>query len=218
MWKGTYTLPHSLNKNMKNKYYSIVVLIAIILAVCSCNSNKRTKEDAMRKSNVVRDSTIYVQLNACDSDSVSVYDYRVKCKYRFAYKDARWNGNVSGSLTVGDTLAIVPSFKNKTVRYSVNLSELMGLWFFNNNSEGIRLTIDGGASSVNSSKYTMRSWDLYNGKFIFKYIPSDGSTYKEISDTSKIELLNRKNFKFTFMKQPVTCNHVTLLKRSDIKK
>lgn len=200
---------------MKMKYQTIVIVLIALVALGSCK-NKRSEADAMRKCGVVQDSTVYVQLLRMDSDSIDVFNYSVNSRYRFAYKDAKWNDHIAGSLTVGDTLAVVPNFKQRKVMYALNVSELLGLWFINGlDQEGIRFDISGGAMSVNTQKVSFRDWEFYNGRFILTYVKSDEKIYKEISDTSKIEVLNDKELKFTFQNKAYSCHRVKLLLRSD---
>lgn len=180
--------------------------------MASCHRTKRTDEDAMRKCNVVLDSTVNVRLAQKDSDSLTVYNYATNSSYRLAYRDTKWSGKISGSLNEGDTLAIVMNLKKKRVLYSVNLSELIGLWFFNmEQQQGLRLTADGGASSVNANHLALRSWDLYNGKFVLSYMADSAGELVARADTSIIDKLDKDHFQFTFLKKVYTCQRIRLI-------
>jgi hypothetical protein len=195
---------------MKKILWSALFLLSIMAV--SCNSNKRNASDSLRKSHVTPDTTDYVVLSKIVGDSIYTKSLNGNKENVFFSKPALVYQEVFGSLTQGDTLAIVGNQTSKNLISSVNLSEMLGLWMTDGNTEGMRLSFDGGAASVNMNDVALKSWDLYNGRFIMTYVRSQDANAKEISDTSKIEYLSRKAIKIKFNRKDYTMQHPTLIK------
>ena len=97
--------------------------------------------------------------------------------------------------------------KNKTVNRSVNITELVGLWFFSDGSgNGVRIDEDGAVSNVGEiDDITLRSWCMQNGRMKMTYVLSDGSDYEEKEDEVTIIALSADKFIFVFRGNQYTC-------------
>lgn len=193
------------------KYTQILVIatLCLISALASCGGGKKTSKSEAYVD-TVPDSTLRVMLNKHTEDSLFVTDIETNGKHRFSYAQARLNGQIMGSLTDGDTLAIMPDFKQRTIRSSVNLSQLIGLWLYGQNQDGFRLNPDGGAFAIgNQGEDVLRSWKVKNGLFILTYVKANGSDYTERGDTSTIVRLEDNSFTFVFDGKEHTCRKIT---------
>lgn len=192
---------------MKKLTYLLLPLLAVCLMGCSKKKRMATAEIPEEP-----DSTIYAQLKAVTDDSITIYQLDSKSTRKLGYIDAQHANAVHGSLTVGDTLAVMPLFKSAKARSVVNMSELVGLWMFDgNNGTGLRLSSDGAASDVGPSDVTFRGWKIRNGRFILTYIKADGSDYTEMADTSTIISLSKDEFRYTLKGQEHNCTRVKKL-------
>ena len=161
---------------MKKVTYLLLASLIVSMVACSGKKKRVEKVEAPEEP----DSTIMVQLQKVTDDSITFLQIDAKRTRTLGYADARRSNSVHGTLAVGDTLAVVPMFKQKLALSVVNVSELTGLWMFEGNSgTGMRLNADGAACDVGSSEVTLREWKLRNGHFILVYVPADGSDYKD---------------------------------------
>ena len=193
---------------MKKLTYLLLPALALCLMACSGNK-KRTAQPEIPDE---PDSTIYVQLKAVTDDSLTIYQLDSKKTRKLGYIEAQHANAVHGSLTVGDTLAVMPLFKSAKARSVVNMSELVGLWMFDgNDGNGVRLSADGAASDVGPSDVTFRGWKIRNGRFILTYIKADGSDYTEMADTSTIISLSKDEFRYTLNGEEHNCTRVKKL-------
>lgn len=171
-------------------YISMVVLAVACLAACS--PKKRTEADAARKAAVTVDTTLYVRVDRLGADSAHVTALENSRRFTFGYKEAAQAGKLVGEVREGDTIAIMPDFKRHAVRQGVNVSMLTGLWMLEGgDGSGMRLLADGGAYTVGTNGVTLKSWRVLNGQMLVSYIMDDGSSYAELTDTSRIEVLEK---------------------------
>lgn len=178
---------------------------ALAVSLASCGSKKAETEPEMLEE---PDSTMFVVLNAHTDDSITFTQIDSKRQRTMGYAYAKKQQAIHGTLTDGDTLAVVPQFKQKRILSSINYNELIGLWMYEGGEgNGMRLDKGGAASSVgNTDNITLRDWKLRNGNFILTYIKSGGSSYKELADTSNIVSLDEAKFVFTLKGKTHTCH------------
>lgn len=180
--------------------------VTLTLVLASCGGRR-----AVENKNVPEepDSTMYVVLNSHTADSLTFTQLDSKRQRTMGYAFAKEKNTLYGTLTDGDTLAVVPQFKQKRILSSVNYSELVGLWMFEGGEgNGMRLNTDGAACNVGPAEITLRKWKLRNGNFILTYVKSDGSDYTEKADTSSIKVLESKRFVFTLRGKTYTCRRM----------
>lgn len=190
---------------MKKVTYLLLASLIVSMVACSGKKKRVEKVEAPEEP----DSTIMVQLQKVTDDSITFLQIDAKRTRTLGYADARRSNSVHGTLTVGDTLAVVPMFKQKLALSVVNVSELTGLWMFEGNSgTGMRLNADGAACDVGPSEVALREWKLRNGHFILVYVPADGSDYNEKSDTSTIISLDKDHFSYTLNGNEKRCSKV----------
>lgn len=193
----------------------IIAMLCAVAGLMACTGGKDSKSEIIRDT--VPDSTMYVVLDAHTADSLFVTNVETKGHRTFAHKAAVDGGKVYGSLTDGDTLAVVPDFHKRSALSVVNVSELVGLWFYENGGgNGLRLAYDGVACAVGESDgVTLTTWKVKNGAFILYYVKSDGSDYTERSDTSAIRRLDDTHFVFTLRGKSYTCVRADRQRTSD---
>lgn len=177
---------------------------ALAMILSSCGSKQaQTKVETSEEP----DSTMFVVLNAHTNDSITFTQIDSKRKRTMGYAFAQKQHAIHGTMTDGDTLAVVPQFKQKRILSSVNYNELVGLWMYESgDGNGMRLDKNGVASTVgNTDNITLREWKLRNGNFILTYIKSEGESYQELADTSTIVSLEDSKFVFTLKGKTHTC-------------
>lgn len=185
------------------------------MAITACSS-KRSDADALRKAAAVSDSTIYVQLDAVNEDSVNVTMTEDGSNAKLSIKKAMANGNVAGELNPGDTLAIMTGDDGHTVVSAVNMTQIVGQWMFaGTNGDGMRIASDGGASYIGAEQVTLRSWRISNGRFYLSYIKPDGRDYDEKPVAVKIDNLTGDSLVFVFMNETRRCSRSTGLITKD---
>lgn len=193
----------------------IIMMLGLLVATAACTGGKDGGSETMRDT--VPDSTMYVVLDNLTPDSLFVTLVETSGHRTFSHKAAAAGGKVHGSLTVGDTLALVPDFKQRSALSVVNVSELTGLWFYENASgSGLLLGRDGAACAVGETDgATLTTWKVKNGAFILYYVRSDGSDYTERADTSAIRRLDNGHLVFTLRGKAYNCVKATRLHTSD---
>lgn len=190
---------------MKKIIYLLAAAMIVSVAACSSKKKRVEKEEVPEEP----DSTIMVQLQKVTDDSITFTQIDAKRTRTLDYAEARRSNEVHGTLTVGDTLAVVPMFQEKRALSVVNVSELMGLWMFEGGQgTGMRLNAGGAACDVGPSEVTLREWKLRNGHFILTYVPADGSDYNERADTSTIITLDKEHFNYTLKGNEKRCTRV----------
>lgn len=190
---------------MKKILFLLTGTLLLSMAACSSHKKRVAKEEIPEEP----DSTIMVQLQKVTDDSITFMQLDAQRTRTLGYAEARRNNEVHGTLTIGDTLAVVPTFKQKLALSVVNVSELMGLWMFENGQgTGMRLNAGGAACDVGPSEVTLREWKLRNGHFILTYVPADGSDYNEKADTSTIISLDKEHFSYTLKGNEKRCSKV----------
>lgn len=141
---------------------------ALAMILSSCGSKQaQTKVETSEEP----DSTMFVVLNAHTNDSITFTQIDSKRQRTMGYAFAQKQHAIHGTMTDGDTLAVVPQFKQKRILSSVNYNELVGLWMYESgDGNGMRLDKNGVASTVgNTDNITLREWKLRNGNFILTY-------------------------------------------------
>lgn len=183
---------------MKKSFFGIFAFVAIVafsMYLTSCNSCSRGDEIVFVPE--TPDSTMYVRLNAVNGDSIDVELLEDGTKYTLDFAEAMKSGNVHGLLTPGDSLAVMWNLKVKSIKSSINLSELKGLWLIEGrDGDGMNLMPNGTAASVGNKDISMREWKIKNGMLIITYKEygknEEGEdVYKHLQDTSKILSLSK---------------------------
>ena len=173
---------------MTKKTLSIGLAMTLALLCVACGPKKRSAEDAAHKAAITADTTLYVRVDRLADDSAAVTALENSRRFTFAIKQAQQSGKLLGDAREGDTLAVMPDFKQRIILQGVNINRLTGLWMLENGKgSGMRLAKDGGAFTIGEQGVTLRNWRVLNGKLLLSYIKSDGSDYKERTDTSHIE-------------------------------
>ena len=201
-------------RNVFMKFFKLLLLTSFALTFACCNNNsatsvKRTEADAGRKAakHSNDDSTLTVVLEVVKGDSVVVSNSETQRQYTLSTSKLMQDRECYGSLTQKNNLAVMADLKNKTVNRSVNITELVGLWFFSDGSgNGVRIDEDGAVSNVGEiDDITLRSWCMQNGRMKMTYVLSDGSDYEEKEDEVTIIALSADKFIFVFRGNQYTC-------------
>lgn len=186
------------------KTLGFIMLAALSFIACQ-NKDKRALIAAANQTEP--DSTMYVRLESHTEDSLTFTQLDSKRTRTMGYARAMREKMVFGDVTDGDTLAVVPQFKERCVLSVTNLSQLIGLWMFNDNSGGgMRLTADGAACNVGPASVSLRDWKIRNGHFILRYVQADGSDYALRTDSSRIVSLTTDKLVYTLRDSTISCN------------
>lgn len=190
------------------KILPLAALIGDLFLVDACEDKKKGFSRELVEPET--DSTMYVRLDAHTDDSIRVTPLDGGHARTFGIAEARLNNTIHGTLTDGDTLAVIPRFADRRIASAVNCTEIAGLWLYDDGSgNGMRLKSNGTAGSVgDAGRYALRSWKIHNGAFLLTYILADGTDYRETADTAHIELLSADTFTFTLADSTVCCHRV----------
>ena len=175
--------------------FTILCLVMFSLYLTSCNSCSR--EIVITFKPEPPDSTMYVQLKAVNGDSMEVVLLEDGTKYTLDFSAAKQSGNIHGLLTPGDSLAVMWNLKVKSIKSSINLSELKGMWMIEGrDGDGMNLMPNGAAVSIGNEEICMNDWKIRNGMLIITYKKPvktiDGALeYEYPQDTSKILSLSK---------------------------
>ncbi len=189
---------------MKKISLLFFLIAAALIVSCSGNSGKSEKKHNPKFDNYAEidgraDTTLYVTVLSSDSDSISVKVMETGRKMSFSLTPAQINNAIYGDMDEGDSLAIMPDFKSKTVLSVINTNIFNGTWWFKDKEgEGLRLNSDGTAQSIGweDEDVSLRHWKIYNGKLYLYTIPADGSSYAELPFECTIEYASDDHFVF----------------------
>lgn len=199
---------------MRTGYCRLIViatLTAIVFGACR-NSGKAPgdfERHTVAEEPEVVDSSLTVRIESVGEDSLGVTDLATGKRRSFCYGVAQMEGNVKGSLAVGDTVSVVPDKGSAHIRSLVNLSELMGQWFFDmNQRRGMKFGRNGALSSINMENFSFRDWLVQNGHLVIHYVDMQqraDSVKKYWVDHSEIVSLSRDELKLRFRDSLYQC-------------
>lgn len=158
-------------------FYVLVLALNILLVVSSCTScggNGRkagTVNPMVRQLDETPDEAEYVRLDKVTDDSLFVFSITKKRNETFAYRNAKDNGHIHGTLKEGDVYSVFPERKTKTVSIVINVTQLKGRWVYDKEEfRAIDFNDRGGMSSINTGDICFREWKLLNGKLYIYYV------------------------------------------------
>ncbi len=195
------------------KFFKTLICIMLTLHLAGCKNDRRpsfqrTAADASRKAkHAPNDSTMFVILDKFDKDSVWTTNRETGRKNAFSIAAVNSSRHAYGSLTRRDTYAVMADIRTKSISRLINITELTGLWMFDDHSgNGIRIDSTGTASNVGiMDDITLRSWHIHNGQLVFSHVKNDGTDYEETTTTVSIASLTTERFVFTIGKQLYEC-------------
>lgn len=197
---------------MKIRYCYILLIVMIVATLGSCkNGKKEIERHTVAEEPAIIDSSIIVKLDNVDGNSITVTIKKTGENRTYKYDKAMNEGNVKGSLTKGDVLSIYPDTKSKEVRSVINISELVGQWFYDmKQHRGFKIGFDGAISSINMQDISFRDWFVKNGHFIIHYVDMQqraDSIQQYWVDHSEILDLNKNQLKIIFRGSVFQCRH-----------
>lgn len=232
MWQVAIDLATPLKKKMNIRWTVNVALVAAqvalgsLLSACSNGSkpNGATRHSEEIKEHIaeVKDSAVMVRLVGVSDDSISVLNNQTGKPQTFDYTRALIDHTVKGSLSKGDTLSVVPIEGGKAVKSVVNISELLGRWFYDMpQHRGFRFEYGGTMSSFNNQLVSYNSWRVLNGTLFLYYVGMQQAAESEDDyqvDTAQIESLSREYMELTFRGTRLKCQRLNkVLKLSDVR-
>lgn len=202
-------------------YTAVLLLSAIFFTACN-NSNdksgavKRDSKMAQSKAHIEPDSTIMVTVDKLDGDTIKVSTINEQREYRLSVNEAQAEKKIFGSLTEGDTLAITAYRKKHVMTSSINITELLGLWMYGNDGQGMRLDKDRVVASINMGNVTLKNWNVKNDQLSFSYTislnPSEKGNDKE--ENIRINILTKNRLNITIEGKDYDCKKQGLLMKS----
>ena len=192
---------------MKTKKSTFATLAAslgcLLLATASCGNRQEAKEKAPE----VPDSTLRVVLLDRTDSTLHVRLLSDSTEHTYTLQTALSDKAVHGRLAEGDTLAVVEAPGHGDLRSVVNVGQLAGFWMFDGqDGNGMRLLPDGAAENVGTAGVGLRSWRMKNGELLITYLPADGSSLKEQTDTSSLHALSDTTLTLTLRGKAYTCH------------
>lgn len=183
------------------------------LLLCSCNGQKgaRSVEEITSSLHIEQpDTSLYGTLNAVTPDSLLFTAEYGNEPISCTYDAARDQQHILGSLTEGNRYAIVYDPRQRAALKLLNLTELSGQWFYDDDpTSGLTFTAAGALSSINPHDVSFRKWKHYNGRIILFYtglqdVVKDQRQYK--ADTTEVVSLSADALTFRFRGQSRSCH------------
>ncbi len=179
-------------RNFRSLWPLWVVLALTLSAVMACqNKYKRTAEDAQRKAEVVDDTTLWGRLKAADKDSLWLSMDSDRSVVALAIDSTALEG-LRGSLTVGDTLAVIAENGTQRLACGYNITELLGSWIFDDGSgNGFRIERRGGVATIGTQEISLRTWQIWNGCLRIVYVDTNGKERATKTDEPDVITLTK---------------------------
>lgn len=203
---------------MRNTYlYLSTALVAVVLSFASCGDKQKSKGVTPRSQEIkqhiaeVKDSAVLVRLETVGDDSITVVDNHTGNKTTLDYSRALTDKSIKGSLTPKDTLSIVVA-EGKRIKSIVNVSELLGKWFYDTKQHrGFEFKYGGSMSAINNQLVCYTKWKVLNGTLFLYYLgmqqvatsPDDFQV-----DTAKIVSLSRDKMDIMFRGANLKCKRM----------
>lgn len=166
-----------------------MVVAALCVVSCGYTPKKTTKPAYSSAVLISMDTTMYVVLNNTEGNILDVTTLETAEVLQLDATKATEQELIRGELTVGDTLAVTFDRDNNVLNSCVNVSELVGLWLFEDGN-GVRLNADGTVQTIGDIGAGARSWCIHNGKFVLSYYLVDGEDHILRADTTGILALD----------------------------
>lgn len=205
--------PSTLSNEMYLHRLFIATGCTLFLLLCSCSGQRgaRSVEELAAEIHIVQpDTSVYGTLQTKTIDSLfftAEYDDE---PFSCGFNEAQGEGTILGSLTEGNRFALLITPETKSARHIVNITELSGQWFFDDDDErGFTFTTAGALSSINPKDVSFKKWKIYNGKIILFYtdiesVVRDSRDYQ--SDTTEIHALTDNHLELSFRGQRISCH------------
>lgn len=196
-----------------NRHLLLTSGCTLSLLLCSCNEQKgaRSVEEITSSLHIEQpDTSLYGTLNAVTPDSLLFTAEYGNETIGCTYDAARDQQRILGSLTEGNRYAIVIDPRQHAALKLLNLTELSGQWFYDDDpTSGLTFTAAGALSSINPHDVSFRKWKHYNGRIILFYTGLQDavkapSQYK--ADTTEIVSLSADALTFRFRGQSRSCH------------
>lgn len=201
---------------MKRYFYCYIILCSMLgTMMLSCTGKKQNTDDSrhtVAEEQQVRDSSILVRLVSVRDDSIDVTYLDNRQNKTFCYGRAQMEGKVKGGLSTGDTLSILPNSQTQHVDAVINVSELVGKWFYDQaQHRGFQFGHGGALSSINMQNVSFRNWFVRNGELVIHYVDVQqvarhGQQYW--IDNSSIERLDKDELVLRFRDTLYHCRHL----------
>lgn len=185
--------------------------LVVALAIGSCGNKKQEERQTVEEEGQIIDSSMFVRLLSFDKQNITIQELKTGKKQKYSYAQAQFEGEVKGDLHQGDTLSIFPETEGQRVRSIINVSELVGQWFFDMaQHRGVKFGHFGALSSINMQNVSFRNWFVKNGQLIIHYVDmqeTQGNARKYWVDHSKIISLSKDQLNFSFRDSIYQCQH-----------
>lgn len=189
------------------------IVCTLFLLVCSCSKQRGAHSVEELAAEIVieqPDTSLIARLQLISADSLTLAEELTETPIVLAYTEALAEG-ILGPLKVGDRYAITVDANRNMATHILNVTQLAGNWFFDNNEEsGLTFTAAGALGSINPNDgYSFKKWKPYNGRLILYYIKiedvvKDARDY--VTDTTSIDILTEDRLVFNFRGQQLCCH------------
>lgn len=189
----------------------------MVVALASCGGKQKPKGATPHSQEIkqhiaeVRDSAVLVRLETVGDDSLTVVDNHTGKNLTLDYSRSLIDKSIKGSLTPKDTLSIVVA-EGSQIRSIVNVSELLGKWFYDTRQHrGFEFRYDGSMSAINNQDVCYTEWKVLNGTLFLYYlgiqqVATSADDYQV--DTAQIVSLSRNEMDITFRGADLKCKRI----------
>ena len=155
------------------------------------------------------DEAFMATLQDVEDETIVLQSHETGEVLELTYRKAKEEGQLKGSLTVGNDYNVMCNLRQNTLKTAVNVSELEGQWFYDmQQHRGMTFDPKGAISSINADSIVFRQWKLLNGELYLYYLTPDiiASNKKEyFVEQADIEELSNNYLQFRFLGQTYKC-------------
>lgn len=209
--------PPIIKRMRKTLFYLSITFVAMVLLLASCGGKQKPNGATTHSQEIkqhiaeVKDSAVLVRLEKVGDDSITVVDNHTGNRTTFDYSRALTDKSIKGSLTPKDTLSIVVA-GDKQIKSIVNISELLGKWFYDvKQHRGFEFKYGGSMSAINNQLVCYTKWKVLNGTLFLYYLGMQQvatSTDDFQVDTAEIVSLSREKMDITFRGANLKCKRM----------
>lgn len=188
----------------------LITIFASTMSGCKDSKKKDYYNPKVEELDDTPDSAMFVRLNRISNDTIFVTPKGQTKEEKFGIAEAQMNGQIKGTLNVGDEYSIFPNRKQKNITIAINVSELKGRWFYDmTKHRGFEFGPYGALSAINNQLLSYREWKLLNGKLYIYFIEIqqvNDDRHEYFVEEAEILHLDDDNLQLLFRNETLTCH------------